>query len=199
VRRHAGRDRWSRPDRGLAGPHRGARRPAGHRPRAERGRRRHDGRGGAGVHRPATGRRAGRRRAVQRRRPDLPGGAAFDGTVAEGAASIAGDYTQAGQTFPFRLERGPLSPPARPQDPQPPLPYRAEDVSYPSGDLTLAGTLTLPEGPGPFAAVVLITGSGPQDRDADQNITAGAVTDQESVLEAHLPELLRLEAWATRG
>lgn len=97
--------------------------------------------------------------------PGLPGGAAIDATVAEDAASIAGDYTQAGQTFPFRLERGALSPPARPQDPQPPLPYRAEDVRYPSGDLTLAGTLTLPEGPGPFAAVVLITGSGPQDRD----------------------------------
>lgn len=97
--------------------------------------------------------------------PDLPGGAAIGATVAGDAASIAGDYTQAGQTFPFRLERGALAPPARPQDPQPPLPYRAEDVSYPSGDLTLAGTLTLPEGPGPFAAVVLITGSGPQDRD----------------------------------
>lgn len=97
--------------------------------------------------------------------PGLPGGAAFDGTVAEGAASIAGDYTQAGQTFPFRLERGAPEPPVRPQEPQPPLPYRAEDVGYPSGELTLAGTLTLPEGPGPFAAVVLITGSGPQDRD----------------------------------
>ncbi|MFB9386903.1 alpha/beta hydrolase family protein [Pseudonocardia petroleophila] len=97
--------------------------------------------------------------------PGLPGGAAFDGTVAEGAAGIAGDYTQAGQTFPFRLERGAPAPPVRPQEPQPPLPYRAVDISYPSGDLTLAGTLTLPEGPGPFAAVVLITGSGPQDRD----------------------------------
>lgn len=97
--------------------------------------------------------------------PGLPGGAAIDATVAEDAASIAGDYTQAGRTFPFRLLRGAPSPPARPQDPQPPLPYRAEDVRYPSGDLVLAGTLTLPEGPGPFAAVVLITGSGPQDRD----------------------------------
>lgn len=97
--------------------------------------------------------------------PDLAGGAAIDGAVAEDAASIAGDFTQAGQTFPFGLERGSVAPPVRPQDPQPPLPYRAEDVDYPSGDLTLAGTLTLPEGPGPFAAVVLSTGSGPQDRD----------------------------------
>lgn len=97
--------------------------------------------------------------------PGLPGGASFDGSVAEGAAGIAGGYTQAGQTFPFRLERGVPAPPARPQEPQPPLPYRSEDVSYAGADLTLAGTLTRPEGPGPFAAVVLITGSGPQDRD----------------------------------
>ncbi|WP_232663481.1 alpha/beta hydrolase family protein [Pseudonocardia sp. TRM90224] len=55
--------------------------------------------------------------------------------------------------------------PARPQTPQPPFPYRAEDVTFPSGGITLAGTLTVPEGPGPFAAVLLITGSGPQDRD----------------------------------
>jgi hypothetical protein len=59
----------------------------------------------------------------------------------------------------------PLAPAARPQDPQPPLPYRSEDVRYPSGGLGLAGTLTLPEGPGPFAAVVMLTGSGAQDRD----------------------------------
>ena len=71
----------------------------------------------------------------------------------------------AGQTSPFRLGRGTPAPPARPQEPQPPLPYRTEDISYPSGDLTLAGTLTLPEGAGPFAAVVMITGSGAQDRD----------------------------------
>ena len=31
--------------------------------------------------------------------------------------------------------------------------------------MTLAGTLTIPEGAGPFPAAVLITGSGAQDRD----------------------------------
>jgi uncharacterized protein len=97
--------------------------------------------------------------------PDLPGGATIGGTLAEDGTGIAGDYTQAGRTFPLRLEREAGGPPVRPQDPQPPLPYRAEDVTYPSGDLTLAGTLTLPDGPGPFAAVVLVTGSGAQDRD----------------------------------
>ncbi len=39
------------------------------------------------------------------------------------------------------------------------------DVTFSSGDIELAGTLTLPGGPGPHPALVTITGSGPQDRD----------------------------------
>jgi uncharacterized protein len=49
--------------------------------------------------------------------------------------------------------------------PEADLPYTAEDVTFENGDVTLAGTLTLPEGDGPHPAVVLVTGSGPQDRD----------------------------------
>ena len=45
------------------------------------------------------------------------------------------------------------------------LPYIAEDVTFTHGDVTLAGTLTLPDADGPHPAVILITGSGPQDRD----------------------------------
>jgi pimeloyl-ACP methyl ester carboxylesterase len=45
------------------------------------------------------------------------------------------------------------------------LPYVAEEVTFPSGDVTLSGTLTMPPGDGPFPAVVLMTGSGPQTRD----------------------------------
>jgi hypothetical protein len=55
---------------------------------------------------------------------------------------------------------------ARPQDPKPPFPYDAEDVTYTNGDVTLAGTLTLPKG-GPHAAVLLISGSGAQDRNEE--------------------------------
>lgn len=60
-----------------------------------------------------------------------------------------------------------LSSPALAQEPDPeePVPYRAEEVSFENGNLHFAGTLTLPEGTGPFPGVVLITGSGPQDRD----------------------------------
>lgn len=60
-----------------------------------------------------------------------------------------------------------LASPRRPQEPRKPYPYREEDVSYKNqaqGN-TLAATLTIPAGKGPFPAVVLITGSGPQDRD----------------------------------
>lgn len=45
------------------------------------------------------------------------------------------------------------------------VPYIQEEVTFPNGDISLAGTLTLPEGDGPFPALVLVTGSGPQDRD----------------------------------
>jgi pimeloyl-ACP methyl ester carboxylesterase len=103
-------------------------------------------------------------RAVTFHLPDVPGGAAFDGTVTEDG-TITGNYSQGGQNAPFTLTRGALPTVGRPQEPKAPFPYRTEDVTYPSGGLTMAGTLTLPEGSGPFPAVVLITGSGAQDRD----------------------------------
>jgi pimeloyl-ACP methyl ester carboxylesterase len=46
-----------------------------------------------------------------------------------------------------------------------PTPFATEDVAFTNGDVTLAGTLSLPDGPGPYPAVVLVSGSGPQDRD----------------------------------
>ncbi len=53
-----------------------------------------------------------------------------------------------------------------PQEPKPPYPYRSEDVTFPNkkADITLAGTLTTPRTGGSFPAVLLISGSGPQDR-----------------------------------
>jgi len=45
--------------------------------------------------------------------------------------------------------------------------HRDEDVSFQSGATTLAGTLSLPSSAGPFPAVVLLSGSGPQDRDSE--------------------------------
>lgn len=56
----------------------------------------------------------------------------------------------------------------RPQEPGVDVPYRHREVRFANasaGGIELAGTLTVPEGPGPFPAAVLISGSGPQDRD----------------------------------
>ena len=58
---------------------------------------------------------------------------------------------------------------ARPQDPQPPFNYHIEEVTFVNekeGN-TLVGTLTIPEGKGPFPAMVLVSGSGQQDRDEE--------------------------------
>ncbi|MFC4126430.1 alpha/beta hydrolase family protein [Nocardia rhizosphaerae] len=95
--------------------------------------------------------------------PDVPGDPAFHGKL--DGEQLTGEWAQSGQTAPLVLSRGPVPGTARPQDPVPPYPYRSEDVSYASGDITIAGTLTEPEGDGPFPAILLITGSGPQDRD----------------------------------
>lgn len=93
----------------------------------------------------------------------IPGEPTFDGTLEAGG--FTGEFTQAGAEFPFSVIPGPLPEPERPQEPQPPFPYVTEDVTVAAGAVTLAGTLTRPERPGPFTAVLLITGSGPQDRD----------------------------------
>jgi hypothetical protein len=55
----------------------------------------------------------------------------------------------------------------RPQNPAKPYPYREEEVSFANknGTATLAGTLTIPQGAGPFPAALLLSGSGPQNRD----------------------------------
>src|SRR5690606_15295528 len=96
--------------------------------------------------------------------PGIPGDPVFEGTLA--GDRIEGTFTQGGQPLPFFLERGePVD--ARPQTPRPPFPYDEEEVTFANGDVTLAGTLTLPPGDGPVPAVVLITGSGPQDRDEE--------------------------------
>lgn len=71
-----------------------------------------------------------------------------------------------GEPLPLTLARGPVPSRARPQVPAKPYPYREEDVAFESAPgVRLAGTLTVPPGRGPFPAAVLITGSGPQDRD----------------------------------
>lgn len=99
----------------------------------------------------------------------IPGDPTFRGALADSAGTqrLRGAFSQNGMTFPMRLGREATAAPRRPQEPRPPFPYRSEDITYESGDVRLAATLTLPEGDGPFPAAVLITGSGPQNRDEE--------------------------------
>ena len=82
---------------------------------------------------------------------------------------MVGVFTQHNRAIPLELARTdrPLAVVPRPQEPKRPLPYEELAVTVPGGaeGVMLACTLTKPRGVGPFAAVVLATGSGPQDRD----------------------------------
>jgi hypothetical protein len=99
-----------------------------------------------------------------------PIGVVFAGKIAPDLATIDGTFTQMGNPLPLvikrvkdqsELER------RRPQNPVKPYPYREEEVTYTNmaAGNTLAATLAIPTGKGPFPAVLLITGSGPNDRD----------------------------------
>jgi uncharacterized protein len=97
--------------------------------------------------------------------------AAYEGALSDDGARIEGDWIQGGARFPLNLERGALPALNRPQEPKPPFPYRTEEVviENAAGGSRLAGTLTLPAaGPaGGFPAVLMLTGSGAQNRDEE--------------------------------
>ena len=95
----------------------------------------------------------------------------FDGTLNAAKNSILGEWSQSEikEKLEFKRSDQPLEL-RRPQNPVKPYPYREEEISFSNAaaGVTLSGTLTLPKGAGPFAAVVLIAGSGPEDRDETQ-------------------------------
>ena len=83
-------------------------------------------------------------------------------------STITGNWKQSGVTFPLTLKKtNVISELKRPQTPQEPFPYPTKEVEYvnPKSGLKLAGTLTIPENAKNCPAVVLISGSGAQDRD----------------------------------
>jgi len=94
---------------------------------------------------------------------DVPGEPLFSGRLVAG--EITGTFTQGVFTAPFRIGREEIAEPGRPQQPQPPFPYDDVEVAYDNGPVRIAGTLSVPHGDGPFVAVLLISGSGAQDRD----------------------------------
>jgi dipeptidyl aminopeptidase/acylaminoacyl peptidase len=97
-------------------------------------------------------------------------GITYEG-VSDNDGNITGTFKQMGQSFPLNFSRQTAEKEKRlrPQEPTKPYPYYEEDVSFENRDdgVTLAGTLTLPQKDGAFPAVVLISGSGAQDRNEE--------------------------------
>ena len=81
--------------------------------------------------------------------------------------SILGTFNQGGIPFPLVLKLTDKPVLNRPQEPQPPFPYKTEEVKFihKKDSIELAGTLSVPDSAGTFPAVILIAGSGPHDRD----------------------------------
>lgn len=96
-------------------------------------------------------------------------GAFYRGVPA--ADSIAGTWSQGNQYFTLNMYREQVEKEVRrrPQEPEKPYPYYEEEVRIENetDSLTLAGTLTLPQEAGSFPAVILISGSGPQNRNEE--------------------------------
>jgi len=108
--------------------------------------------------------------------------------------SIVGTFRQGEMSVPMTLKRTQeeIKSAARSQEPKPPYPYRSEDITFENkttDDVTLAGTLTMPATGSNFTAVILITGSGAQNRDEEVAghkpflVTADFAADAESAIE----------------
>lgn len=114
--------------------------------------------------------------------PNAAANAVWEFTASKDGKTAEGVLKQMGQQFPSTmraLAAGEVAKGSnRPQEPKAPFPYKSEDVTItvgtpnaspgPEGEPkghTLSGTLTIPEGKGPFPGVILVSGSGPQDRD----------------------------------
>lgn len=82
--------------------------------------------------------------------------------------AINGTFKQGGQSFKLNFTKGEFKR-NRPQEPQAPFSYKTEEVTFENKEagIKLAATLTLPNGKGKFPAVVLVTGSGAQDRNEE--------------------------------
>lgn len=83
---------------------------------------------------------------------------------------IEGTFTQSGLILPLELVREKEENTfLRPQEPKPPYPYQVEEVTFKNlkAGITLSGTLTLPIQGDNYPVVILISGSGPQNRDEE--------------------------------
>jgi pimeloyl-ACP methyl ester carboxylesterase len=100
--------------------------------------------------------------------PDEEFKARFDGVLSSDGRTITGNWKQDGETRPLVLKRvEKVAEFRRPQTPKKPYPYESIERTFENtvGPIALSGTLTLPKGKGPFPAALLLSGSGPNDRD----------------------------------
>jgi len=92
----------------------------------------------------------------------------FDGKISKDGKFLNGEWNLPGMNVLLKLKKvkSVVNNQKRPQDPVAPFPYKEEEVSYTNdiANITLSGTLTTPNSEGPFPAIILITGSGQQDR-----------------------------------
>ena len=97
-------------------------------------------------------------------------GIEYEGTLGKDG-SFTGTFKQGGLSLPLRLSKEAFEKEklTRPQEPFTPYPYYSEDVTFENrkAGITLAGTLTLPKKEGVFPVVVLISGSGPHNRNEE--------------------------------
>jgi uncharacterized protein len=93
----------------------------------------------------------------------------FEGTLDPAERTIAGQWQQGGRSYELSLRPATPVQLKRPQEPKPPYPYAEEEVSYrnSAAGVQLVGTFTKPKQAGKLPAVLLITGSGPQDRNEE--------------------------------
>lgn len=96
-------------------------------------------------------------------------GAMIEYTAVYTGDRLMGTFKQGGLSIPLNMSRRAFESSKRPQEPQKPFPYKSEDVLIVNrvDSIVLAGTLTLPLSGPVKAAVILISGSGIQNRDSE--------------------------------
>jgi pimeloyl-ACP methyl ester carboxylesterase len=98
----------------------------------------------------------------------IAGNIEFSGIYQKEPQRLEGSFAQAGKAFPLVLTKVDELPKAviRPQTPQPPFPYKEEEILIENkvAGVNLSGTLTIPNSGKPNPAVILIAGSGKNDR-----------------------------------
>jgi hypothetical protein len=99
-------------------------------------------------------------------RLELKSAFVYEGKLQPDGNTIEGNWIQGDSTRLVMQRVDKIPELNRPQTPKKPYPYTEEEVVYqnPAADVSIAGTLTIPQGKGPFPAVLLLAGSGPSDR-----------------------------------